>query len=59
VISIMKKDVIDENDIKKIVKNWIYRESKVKMEKNIKDWFYNKDEMSELLEKGVINKCKI
>lgn len=46
----MKKDVIDENDIKKIVKNWIYRESKVKMEKNIKDWFYNRDEMNELLE---------
>ena len=44
-------NVIDKNDIKKLVKDYIFKESKLKIEKRIKDWFYDKNEVDDLLKR--------
>lgn len=44
-------NVVDKNDIKKLVKDYIYKESKLQIEKRIKDWFYDKNEVDSLLKR--------
>ena len=44
-------NVVNKNDIKKLVKDYIYKESKLKIEKRIKDWFYDKNEVDDILKR--------
>ena len=46
-----KEKILSNDDVKEMVIDWIYKESKVRMEERIREWFYDKNEIDEKLKR--------
>lgn len=46
-----KEKILSNDDVKEMVKDWIYKESKVRVEERIREWFYDKNEIDEKLKR--------